>query len=134
MRLVLNTEYNWAFDIAARHGERYITLQGLLEAIAALMHTRRVPHAYWTRANPEKKEEILRAMLVRSGRRMPTVPPHRRPKARGQLMEEAVLEDAEQGYTNLLAVDLLCDRVMFHGMEFVKEPNEWLLKTTPRWR
>lgn len=131
--LILNTEYNWSFDISANVGERYITLQGLLNSIAHLMHKRHVPHVYWTRASPEKKERILQTMLARSGRRMPTVPPHRRPKTRGQLMEEAVLEDAEPGYTNLLVVDLLCENVMFSGMEFLKEPSEWLLRTTRRW-
>ncbi|KAI5118147.1 hypothetical protein M0805_008153 [Coniferiporia weirii] len=130
MRLVLSHELGWSFEIAARPGERHITLRGLLEDISALMRTPRVPHAFWTRASREKKKEILRAMFTRTGKTLPVVPPHRRPKTMGQLMEEAVVEGARPGYTNLLVVDLLCADVMFWGMEFHKEPDEWFLRTT----
>ncbi|KAH8110065.1 hypothetical protein DFH11DRAFT_829548 [Phellopilus nigrolimitatus] len=133
MRLVLNYKLGWAFDISARPGERNITLQGLLQDITALMRAPgRVPHAFWTRAGEEKKKAILRTMFNRTGKNLQTVPPHRRPKTMGQLMEEAVVEGAPPGYTNLLVSDLLCDDVMFWGMEFHKGPDEWVLRTTNR--
>ncbi|THH02384.1 hypothetical protein EW145_g6753 [Phellinidium pouzarii] len=132
MRLILNHEFRWIFDIVAKPGERYITLQGLIESISALMHSPRVPHAFWTRASREKKTDILRTMFRRTGKKMPVVPPHRRPKTTGQLMEEAVMDGAAPGYVNLLVLDLLCADVMFWGMEFHKEPDEWFLRTIGR--
>ena len=48
-------------------------------------------------------------------------------------MEEAVVEGAPPGMTNLYVVDLLCENVMFAGMEFHKEPDEWVLRTMRRY-
>ncbi|KAL5498886.1 hypothetical protein ACEPAH_1404 [Sanghuangporus vaninii] len=134
MRLVLDPHAQWKFDLSAPRGERYITLASLLKDIASLMHApNMVPHAYWVRASTSKKEAIVRAMLRRTGGTLPIPPPHRRPKSRGQIMEEAVVEGAPNGFTKLLVVDLLCDDVMFAGMEFHKEPDEWVLRTMRRY-
>lgn len=134
MRLVLDPHTEWKFDLSAPRGQRYISLSALFAGIAALMRApNRVPHVFWVRASASKKEAVLRAMLRRTGRTLPTVPPHRRPKTKGQIMEEAVVDGAPNGYTNLLAVDLLCEKVMFAGMEFHKEPDEWVLRTTRRY-
>ncbi|EJC99122.1 uncharacterized protein FOMMEDRAFT_142783 [Fomitiporia mediterranea MF3/22] len=134
MRLVLDSHVQWAFDLSAPRGQRYITLSSLLSDIAKLMHApNMVPHVFWTRASTQKKEAVLRAMIRRTGRPLPTQPPHRRPKPRGQIMEEAVVDGAPNGYTNLKVIDLLCDDVMFSGMEFHKGPDEWVLRTTRRY-
>lgn len=134
MRLVLDPQARWTFDISAARGERYITLHSLLKSIGNLMRTPNiVPHGYWVRASTSKKEAIVTAYVRRTGRPLPIPPPHRRPKSRGQIMEEAVVEGAPNGFTNLLVIDLLCENVMFAGMEFHKEPDEWVLRTTRRY-
>lgn len=132
IRLILNNDLGWAFDINARPSERIFTLQRVIDAINTLMQTQYVPYAYWTRASVGEQEKILHAMHIRSKRPLPRTDPHKLLKTRSEFMEEAVLEDAKPGYTNLLVVDLLCDQFMFSGLNFVKEPNEFLLKAASR--
>lgn len=133
MQINLNKDMGYRYFLGPmvhQGRESLLTLRDFFGALTKLMYTPdSVPHAYWARTPSSLKSLILSSYLHRTGKTMPTNPPHRRPKTWGQLMEETVVEGAKTGMTKLLPVDLLAGSTLFAGMEWAKETGEWVLRT-----
>lgn len=128
---------DWSYNIQARPGMAFITLQDIIEQITTLMHQNNVSLKAFRNADLQSKWSIVRAYCRRSRKPLPPGMPDGDLRSREleyfqDVMEATVSNGAPVTWTNLLVMDLLGDKFMFRGLCNMERANKWLLKTTTK--